>query len=541
MNKESKRAEKLLKSMVEGYGARLCPLEELFSLKLSPQDIERQGSPIPALGRYYDSVAFMENVTSARSIGGKRFMVLISYFIALSELMAGYTGKFRKISGRLTGAEIRYLKSLGVKPEEVKMAEVVERVSEHDTAAAGDYLKLRILYDHTAGDKRFLAGLCRNIEAFHFAATSEDVMSIVFGLIANELVYVRFMRKLMDFCDSMIGFVEKFPQLLVMPESTHDQFAEPTTYGKRVANTLAAISETIMGHLLEGRSFRVFSGKFNGGIGGFVTHCAAYPDVDWRTFSRKFVAGFGLHHEEMTFQCVPYAREAQIFRTIITLLDQVVKMLEDFIKLASAPAHFFQKEKRPGAKGSSLMPKVNLWQIEGAIVMLEKTQNALGFLAEKLPRFPHAGNMKRSFLLRDIGNDFMPAFIAFDRIIKEMSICVASPGNIEAAFAEYPGLAGSAMQTVLKRAGAPGDAYRIIQQAAVNQDGSYNNSKQFRLILKRRMDEMKLPRKLRAELLGLLDHKRLAEPGRQMALESLARLKRNFADYRDRTNRIKTF
>ncbi len=536
-----KHTEKLLNSMVEGYGTNLLPLGDLFRLELSNEDRQRQNSPIPALGRYHKSVAFMENVTSARSIGKKRFMVLIAYFIALSKLMAGYNGKFRRVSGKLTKVEIKYLKRLGTEPEEIKMAEQVEKVSEHDTAAAGDYLKLRILYDYVVGGKKILANLCRKIEAFHYAATSEDIMSVVFGLIANELVYVHFMRKLMDFCDHMVRFVETFPQLLLMPELTHDQFAEPTTYGKKVANALEAINTTIHDHLLEGESFRTFTAKFNGGIGGFVTHCAAYPDIAWWSFSRRFVTGFGLHHEMMTYQCVPYAREAQILRTIMTIFDQIVKILEDFIKLASAPAHFFQKEKKPGAKGSSLMPKVNLWQIEGAIVMLEKTQHNLAFLAEKLQKFPHAGNMKRSFLLRDMGNDFMPAFIAFDRIMKEMKICIANPERIEAAFAASPGMAGSAMQTVLKREGASGDAYRIVQKAAVNPDGSYNNSEQFRLILERGMDEMKLRRKLRNELLGLLDYKRLAEPSRQMAEKCLARLKRSFADYRKRTNTIKTF
>jgi len=534
-------AKNLLQSMVTGYGTKLRPLEDLFNLKLTDEDKERQKSPIPALGRYKDSVAFMEKVTSARSIGRKRFMVLISYFIALSKLMSGYNGKFRKISGKLSGSEVKYLRSLGTKPEEIKMAEEVEKVSEHDTAAAGDYLKLRILYDFVQRSKKFLANLCKKIEAFHFAATSEDIMSIVFGIIANELVYVHFMRKLLDLLDNTIKFVEKFPLLFCVPESTHDQFAEPITYGKKIANTLEAIKATIKDHLLEGNSFRVFSGKFSGGTGGFVTHYAAYPDIDWRTFSRKLVRSFGLHHEEMTFQCVAYAREAQIFRTIMTLLDQICKMLEDFIKMASAPAHFFQKEKKPGAKGSSLMPKVNLWQIEGAIIMLEKVQHMLAFLAEKLQRFPHAGNMKRSFLFRDIGNDFMPAFIAFGRIIKEMNGCIANQKKINAAFKEYPGVAGSALQTVLKREGVSNDAYRIVQEAFVNPDGSYNNTEQFLEILEKKMAEMDLSPKLREELRGLMDFERLAEPGRLMAVECFAKLKQDFADYRQRTYRIKTF
>lgn len=533
--------ERILKSMIEGYGSKIPPLEEIFSLVLTEEDVRRQRSPIPALGRYKDSVAFMEEVTSALSLGRKRFMVLTDYFLALSKLMAGYNGKYRKITDKLTGPETRYLKSLGVTPEEIKMAEIFEKVSEHDTAAAGDYLKARMLYDFVILSKKYLANLAKRTEAVHFAATSEDVMSIVFGIIANELVYVHFMRKLMDFCDTCIDFVEKFPQLLFIPEFTHDQPAEPTTYGKKVANTLFAISKTIRDNLLEGNSLRVFPGKFNGGTGGFVTHYAAYPDIDWRDFSKKFVTSFGLHYEEMTFQCVTYAREAQIFRTIMTILDQVYKLTDDFIKMSSAPGQLFMKERKAGAKGSSLMPKVNLWQIEGGDVMLEEVQNNLGFLAEKLQKFPHGGNMKRSYLMRNIGGYFMPFFIAIGRINRELRGCIANPQKIEAFFNEYPGLSGSAMQTVLKREGVSEDAYRIIQEAAVNPDGSYNNAMQFEAALKEKMAEMSLPSELSQELLGLMDYRRLARPASQMAQEYLASLKNDFSKYRKLTDKIKTF
>lgn len=541
MNEAYEYAKNLLESMVKGYGSKLRPLKELFNLALTYEDTRRQKSPIPALGRYKDSVAFMEKVTSAWSVSKKRFMVLISYFIALSNLMAGYTGKYRKISDKLSRTEIKYLRSLGAKPEEIKMAEEVEKVSEHDTAAAGDYLKLRILYDFVFRCKKFLANLCKKVEALNFATTSEDIMSIVFGIIANELVYVHFMRKLLDLLEFLIGFVEKFPYDFTVPESTHDQFAEPITYKKKIANTLEAISQTIREDLVRGNSFKKFSGKFSGATGGLVTQCAAYPDINWRAFAKKFVRGFGLHYEEMTFQCVPYAREAQIFRTIMTILDQLYKLMEDFIKMASAPAHFFQKVRKEGAKGSSVMPKVNLWYTEGGDIMIEETQHMLGFLAEKLQKFPHAGNMKRSYLMRNIGSYFMPFFIAVDRIMKELNNCIANPEKIEEAFREFPGMAGSAIQNVLKRAGIPDDAYRIVQEAAVNPDGSYNGYDEFLRILKEKMDGMALSADLQEQIIALMDYKQLAEPGRIMAEEYFAKLKQDFAEYRERTNRIKTF
>ncbi len=124
------RAKHLLESMVKGYGDKLRPLKELFNLKLSDEDIRRQMAPIPALGRYKDSVAFMEKVTSGWSVGRKRFLVIIRYFIALSSFMGTYTGPNQKITDKLNSAEVKYLQKLGKTPEEIKMAEEFEKVSE---------------------------------------------------------------------------------------------------------------------------------------------------------------------------------------------------------------------------------------------------------------------------------------------------------------------------------------------------------------------------------------------------------------------------
>lgn len=76
---------------------------------------------------------------------------------------------------------------------------------------------------------------------------------------------------------------------------THGQPASPTTLGKEIAN---------FSHRLE-RQYRQLKeapllGKFNGTVGNYNAHLAAYPGVDWPAIARAFVEGLGLEHNPYT-------------------------------------------------------------------------------------------------------------------------------------------------------------------------------------------------------------------------------------------------
>ena len=69
--------------------------------------------------------------------------------------------------------------------------EAFEKVTEHDTAAAGDYLKVLIA--------RAFPRLEQMMEGVHFANTSEDAMSVVFGVLANKVAYGHFIPAMLNF------------------------------------------------------------------------------------------------------------------------------------------------------------------------------------------------------------------------------------------------------------------------------------------------------------------------------------------------------
>jgi len=345
--------------------------------------------------------------------------------------------------------------------------------------------------------------------------------------VGNELVYGHFMKALLDLCEFMINYVDinESEGPLILPALTHRQAAEPTTLGKKIATRLYAIDSLIRRLVTGVGQFQPFSGTLNGAVGNFSCHYVAYPEgIRWEVFAKEFVEKQGLQYEIMSDQCVTYAVESHIFTTIANILTQVIKLVDDFVDLAACPGQFFVKRKKAGQKGSSIMPnKSNAWAREGAIGMLEEARSHLIFLACSLPAYPHEGDMKRSYLFRNIATAFMPILIAFKRITSEMANYYPNHKKIQNFFNEYPGMAGSSIQTVMKRMGIKGDAYRSIQDISINHDGSYANASQFRRGLGGKMKELDLTRTQRRELRSLTNMENLVRPIHEITKDWLKR------------------
>ena len=193
-----------VQELIDGYGPDFLSLEELLGITADEADELRLEMPSPELGRYLKSVLMLKDVTSSKAVSLLRFDVMTKYFISLSDLLTDYKGRFKKkkvVSG-LSDDDKTKIRSLVTGLDDIMRAELIEKFSDHDTAAAGDYLKILI------GTK--LPHLEKMIEGIHFAKTSEDVMGNVFGMVCNKLVYKHIMPSLFDFCDNDLAFVEKY-------------------------------------------------------------------------------------------------------------------------------------------------------------------------------------------------------------------------------------------------------------------------------------------------------------------------------------------
>lgn len=524
-----------VEALIKGYGPNFPPLVELFGLQAGEEDLDELLAEIPELGRYRESVEFLRHVTSGYAVGVTRFRVIIERFIALGEELDKYGGIHadHKVVHSLTEADKAALRGLVSGANDIVRAQRIERFTEHDTAAAGDYLKL-LIGTQMPHLEPMVEGIC-------FADTSEDTMGPVFGLVLNSLVFGHFVPCLLDFTTLLLDFVDHVEKdgPLVLPAMTHEQAAEPTTFGKKMLTNLLAVFAHL-GRMFDRDGAIPFGGKYGGAVGNLTTHFAAYPDLDWKEFARQFVEErLGLSYNDMSFQAATFDLEISYFTEIGHMMTHLIKLADDFIKMASCPAQFFIKRKVKGRKGSSIMPnKSNAWGMEGALEMLRLTRVELFHLAQTLPEYPHEGNMGRSYLLRRIGGVMMPAFIAFDRISSEMVGDMATSGytpnhqKIAAFFSEYPGMAGSSIQTILKREGIAGDAYRLVEGIAINPDGSYANGTEFRKGLERVMDELELSDTVRDELRQKLEPRRNIGDAARLAVSYKTLLRRSILGYR---------
>jgi len=523
--------------LVKGYGPNFPPLETLLGMKPKEAELAALEAPTPELGRYFKNVHFLSNVTSQLVLDQVRFHVMKEYIIGLSDLLTKYDGihRDRKVVHDLSPSDKRKIRKLALTPDASVQVALIEKFTEHDTAAAGDYLKLLTGTTHTHLEPM--------IEGFNFAETSEDNMGPTFGLIANKVVYGYFLPKVLDFMEDMLNYVSHWEKdvPLVIPGFTHVQGAEPTTLGKKFTTNLKSIDYHIRRMMNTKGKFRPFTGKLGGAIGNLTTHIAAYPDIDWGAFSEKFVTGLGLTYDDMTFQSVTYDLEAGHFTDLAHMMTHILKFTDDFVNLAACPGQFFVKKKTKGTKGSSLMPnKSNAWGQEGAQEMLIKSRSDLFLYAERLPSFPHEGNMGRSYLLRALGEIFMPAFIALDRIKSEIlgrkypeefNGYVPNLSKIAACFNEYPGMAASSIQTILKREGIPGDAYRVLEGISINSDSTYANQQQFSTGLERVMGELNLPDRVRIELRASCIPSNSIGAADRLAKKEKALLRNHIAEY----------
>ena len=53
--------------------------------------------------------------------------------------------------------------------------------------------------------------------------------------------------------------------------------------------------------------------KFNGAVGNYNAHLAAYPDVDWEALAREFITSLGLAFNGYTTQIEPHDAIGELF------------------------------------------------------------------------------------------------------------------------------------------------------------------------------------------------------------------------------------
>jgi adenylosuccinate lyase len=234
-----------------------------------------------------------------------------------------------------------------------------------------------------------------------------------------------------------------------MLSRTHGQTASPTTLGKELANVVARLER-------QRRQLAAITipAKINGAVGNFNAHAIAYPDIDWRAFSRRFVESLGLEWNEYTTQIEPHDGIAEICdaqRRIDTILVDLARDVWGYISLG-----YFRQKLKAGEVGSSTMPhKVNPIDFENAEGNFGVANALFGHFSEKLPISRWQRDLTDSTVLRALGEAFGHVLIGFASLEKGLGKLEVNTQRISSDLDASWEVLAEAIQTVMRRHGLP--------------------------------------------------------------------------------------
>jgi adenylosuccinate lyase len=315
----------------------------------------------------------------------------------------------------------------------------IEARTNHDVKAMEYWLKDRLAAN---------AEVMRVSEFIHFGCTSEDINNVSHALMLKDAVAGILLPEL----DRVIARLRELAhQLAELPmlARTHGQPATPTTLGKEMANIAARLMRT-----RGGISAVSLVAKFNGAVGNYNAHLAAYPDVDWEAFNRTFIESLGLEFNSYTIQIEPHDAMAELFDAMAranTILIDADRDLWQYISLG-----YFKQKLKAGEIGSSTMPhKVNPIDFENSEGNLGLANAVLRHLAEKLPISRLQRDLTDSTVLRNMGVAFGYTLLAFDSTLRGLNKLEANPQRLAEDLDEAWEVLAEPVQTVMRRFGVP--------------------------------------------------------------------------------------
>ena len=389
----------------------------------------------PLDGRYAGKVDALRPIFSEYGLIKARVKVEVEWLLAL----AAEPGIVELPP--FSDAAIARLRALadGLSVTDAARVKEIERTTNHDVKAVEYLIKERLKDD---------AELAQALEFVHFACTSEDINNLSYALMLNEARQQVMLPKLDDLIQTLRTMAHAHAGLPMLSR-THGQTASPSTVGKEIANVVARLQrqgETLAGALI--------AGKINGAVGNYNAHVAAYPDVDWTTFSRRFVESLGLDWQPYTTQIEPHDGIAELCdaqKRIDTICIDLCRDLWGYISLG-----YFKQAVKAGEVGSSTMPhKVNPIDFENAEGNFGIANALLEHFAAKLPISRWQRDLTDSTVLRALGTAFGHALIGYDALLRGLNKLSANPERLAADLDAAWEVLAEAVQTVMRRHGLP--------------------------------------------------------------------------------------
>ncbi len=323
-------------------------------------------------------------------------------------------------------------------PADAQRVKNIERTTNHDVKAVEYLLKEKI-----AGN----AELEAVSEFIHFACTSEDINNLSYGLMLREARTQVLLPGLDELIDAIVRLAHQHADRPMLAR-THGQPASPTTLGKEMANVAYRLkrqrAQLAAAPLL---------GKINGAVGNYNAHLAAYPELDWEEFARRFVSeDLGLDWNAYTIQIEPHDYMAEFFHAVMranTVLLDFCRDLWSYIAIG-----YFRQRTVAGEIGSSTMPhKVNPIDFENAEGNLGVANALLDHLAAKLPVSRWQRDLTDSTVLRTLGVGLAHSLVAYQSCLKGIGKLAVNAVALDADLDANWEVLAEPIQTVMRRHG----------------------------------------------------------------------------------------
>ncbi len=384
----------------------------------------------PIDGRYLEQTASLREWFSEFAYIRLRIRVEIAYLLFLSR----YLSKPRT----LTATEQECLQKLAdsFSLSEAQRVHELELLTRHDVKALELFLREQLQ----------AVGLKDLIPWIHFSLTSEDVNSTAQAWALAESRQQVILPQL-DLLLSRLATLAREHAALPMPARTHGQIAVPTTFGKEIAVFLARLQP-----LRQALANHRFQAHWSGAVGNFNAAVAAFPEIDWPTFAREFLASLGLEWHPCATQILPYENWLEYFshlyRVNAVLLD-LVQDLWRYISDGYLRLRVVQQEV-----GSSTMPqKVNPIDFENAEGNLGLANALIEYYQRKLPISRLQRDLSDSTVRRTFGVMFGHTLVAWQAILRGLDRLQTQPQVMEQTLESHWEMVAEGAQTILRAAG----------------------------------------------------------------------------------------
>ena len=384
----------------------------------------------PVDGRYRGKTKPLSKFFSEEALIKYRIQVEIEYFISLCEIPLPQLKDFNS-------SFFEDLRSIykQFSEENAKEVKEIEKKTNHDVKAVEYFIKVEF-------DK---LDLKKYKEFIHFGLTSQDINNTSIPLSIKEAIHQVYLPNLEDILVSLSNLSDKFKGIPMLSR-THGQAASPTLLGKEIS---------VFSNRLEEQKYSLTqiknAAKFSGAVGNFNAHFVAFPDIDWKKFSKNFVENtLGLDFSYPTTQVEHYDSIAALcdaLKRINTILIDFNRDIWTYISL-----DYFKQDIKEGEIGSSAMPhKVNPIDFENAEGNLGIANAILSFFSNKLPVSRLQRDLTDSTVLRNIGVPFAHILVAFKSIVNGIEKLKINEKKIYSDLENNWSVVAEAIQTILRR------------------------------------------------------------------------------------------